>query len=358
MISESEIIEKIGQPEGDHLEYKAVLPPSRVIAQLIAGFANTDGGYIILGVSTVGGAVKVHGLGEDFRANAIVHKALDLIPNNLDVSYSYVSYQSQQLFAIRIVKSPEQVVLQGKIYIREGSKTKIGNELPSTFSRNSYSGLVNIGSWIENIRPGGTDSKTKLLEHYKNVLQILDDLQVTLYPAAPSIPTNKPEGKILMRILFSSCADNFESYLTDLLYEIYLAKPETLKSNQTVTVLEVLQCADMQEFVVYFAKKTLSKLQRGSVRGFIKENKQISKLGAIDEAEIESIEKYLQIRHLYSHRNGIVDEKFLQYFGGAYILNQEHLLSLDEMLQKMTHFATIVNKIDTMAIAEYNLASV
>jgi hypothetical protein len=43
-----------------------------------------------------------------------------------------------------------------------------------------------------------------------------------------------------MRILFSSCADNFEIFMSDLLYEIYLAKPETLKSNAQVTVKDVL----------------------------------------------------------------------------------------------------------------------
>lgn len=47
------------------------------------------------------------------------------------------------------------------------------------------------------------------------------------------------------------CADNFEIYLSDLLYEIYLANPSTLKSHQQVTIKEVLDCADMQEFVLY-----------------------------------------------------------------------------------------------------------
>ena len=53
-----------------------------------------------------------------------------------------------------------------------------------------------------------------------------------------------------MRILFSSCADNFETFLSDLLYEIYLANPNTLKSNQQVTIKEIIDCPDMQEFVV------------------------------------------------------------------------------------------------------------
>jgi predicted HTH transcriptional regulator len=49
-----EVVEIIGQAEGPQLEYKAVLPPSKNIAQLISAFANTDGGYIVLGVSDTG----------------------------------------------------------------------------------------------------------------------------------------------------------------------------------------------------------------------------------------------------------------------------------------------------------------
>jgi hypothetical protein len=78
------------------------------------------------------------------------------------------------------------------------------------------------------------------------VLRILDDLAKLLYPRGSSVPTDNPEGKMLMRILFSSCADAFEMFVSDLLYEIYLAKPQTLKSDAPVTVKEVLDCSDMQ----------------------------------------------------------------------------------------------------------------
>jgi hypothetical protein len=131
-----------------------------------------------------------------------------------------------------------------------------------------------------------------------------------------------------MRILFSSCADNFETYLADLLYEIYLAKPESLKSGEQISVKEVLDCSDMQDFIDFYAKKKLAKLQRGSVKGFIAENPQIHALNVFNASRQEGVEKLLQIRHLYSHRNGIVDERFLQYFAGQFNLNDEYQMSL------------------------------
>lgn len=119
--------------------------------------------------------------------------------------------------------------------------------------------------------------------------------------------------------------DNFETYLSDILYEIYLAKPEPLKSNQEViTIKEVLNCSSIEDFIQYWTKQKIGKLRKGSVVGFIKENKQIRDLEVINKMEQEKIECLLQIRHLYSYRNGIVDKKFLRFFTGLFFLNTEH----------------------------------
>jgi hypothetical protein len=177
-----------------------------------------------------------------------------------------------------------------------------------------------------------------------------------LYPINVNVPTNNPEGKVLSRILFSSFVDNFETYLSDLLYEIYLACPSTLKSKQEVTVEEVMNCSDLQEFVSYIVKQKLAQLQKGSVKGFIKDNMQIRNLDVLDQEKQNEIEKILQIRHLYSHRNGIVDEKFLQYFVGKFEINAEHQMAICEVCNNLCYMAEIISQIDIAARAKYKLA--
>jgi hypothetical protein len=97
-------------------------------------------------------------------------------------------------------------------------------------------------------------------------------------------------------------------------------------------------------------------LQRGSVQGFIAENKQISGLGVFNDPSEKEIEKILQIRHLYAHRNGIIDEKFQGYFPNA-TLNAEHQMALDEFLTKFEYLARIIDAVDRAALAKYQLAS-
>jgi predicted HTH transcriptional regulator len=76
-----ETLQRIGQPESEQLEYKAVLPPAATIAQLVCAFANTKGGAIVLGVVEDGKAIVINGLSDEFRAAEITRKAVRVNKN-------------------------------------------------------------------------------------------------------------------------------------------------------------------------------------------------------------------------------------------------------------------------------------
>ncbi|WP_406843480.1 helix-turn-helix domain-containing protein [Flavobacterium soyae] len=350
------VSDNILKDESSTLEYKAVLPPSKAIAQILCSFANTDGGLLILGVSEIGG-LKVSGLSEDFRATSITHKALDLLVPRPVVDYGYVQYENKKLFAIKVEKSPETVSVDGKIFKRNGFKTILDNPAENIFQPGGYKRISEINEQMELLKAASTDSKLKLLEHYQSVIKIIDNLKLLLYPESPSVFTSDKEGKVLARIIFSSVVDNFETYLSDVLFEIYLAKPETLKSEQMVKAEDVLNCADIQEFIIFLGKQKVAKLQKGSVKGFISENKQISDLNAMDKPTQNEIEKILQIRHLYSHRNGVIDDKFIKYFPAS-ASGTEYQMSTDEILDKLEYLSGIINSIDRAAVKKYDLATI
>jgi hypothetical protein len=123
-----------------------------------------------------------------------------------------------------------------------------------------------------------------------------------------------------------------------------------------VTVKEVLDCSDMQEFITRYAKEKLKKLQRGSVKGFIADNQAIKSLNAFDSTRIEEIEKILQIRHLYTHQNGIIDEKFRKAFPLAKV-NDEYPMTLDEFLHRFDYLSQTVEAVDEAARKEFKLAA-
>jgi Putative DNA-binding domain len=354
-----ELAQLTGQPEGETLEYKAVLIPSRGMAQLLSSFANTTGGCLILGVSDGPSGRQIRGLSEDFKVTGMVHKALDLLHPRPVVEYTYFTVQGMSLFGIKVAQSGQPVFAEGKLFIRDGDRTVEKNRTVIQFTGSSYPRLAVISERFKKDQPGSTSARFKFLDHYLNVLKLYEDGQAKIFPAGVNVPSTVPDGRILNRILFSSCIDNFETYLSDLLYEIYLANPNTLKGGEaTVRVSDVLDCADRDEFIKFYAGRKIRKLQKGSVKGFIKENKEIANLQAISDLDMEEIERTLQIRHLYAHRNGIVDESFLAYFPGAYPLNSEHVLSIEEVFNKLTFLTGVVQMTDTAAVKKYLLSTV
>jgi hypothetical protein len=348
------ILDHIGQPESEQLEYKAVLPPAATVAQLIGSFANTNGGGIVLGVVENGKEVLINGLSDEFRAVQITRKAIDLLSPPPAVSYDYVVHQGKRLFVIDVQKSDAEVSLGGKVYVRVGKQTTLKRAGPVKAIHDA--GIARLSKELEEDRKSCTAARAKLLDHYESVLRILDDLAKLLYPKGSSVPTDNPEGKMLMRILFSSCADTFETFMSDLLYEIYLAKPQTLKSEATVTVKEVLDCSDMQEFITRYAKEKLKKLQRGSVRGFIADNNAIRSLNVFDATRIQEVEKILQIRHLYTHQNGVVDVRFRKSFPLTKV-NDEYSMTLEEFLNRFEYLAQAIEALDEAARKDFKLAA-
>lgn len=347
-------LDRIGQHESEQLEYKAVLPPAATVAQVICSFANTKGGGIVLGAVENGNEVLINGLSDEFRAVQITRKAIDLLSPPPMVSYDYVVHRGKRLFVIDVKKSDVEVSLGGKIYFRVGERTTL--KQPGSVKAIRDPGIAHLSKELEDDRRSCTAARAKLLDHYESVLRILDDLAKLLYPNGSSVPPDNPEGKMLMRILFSSCADTFETFMSDLLYEIYLAKPQTLKSEATVTVKEVLDCSDMQEFITRYAKEKLKKLQRGSVRGFIADNQAIKSLNVFDATRIDEIEKILQIRHLYTHQNGIIDEKFRKSFPLTKV-NDEYRMTLGEFLDRFNYLAQAIEAVDEAARKDFKLAA-
>jgi hypothetical protein len=356
----AELQQQVGQPEGGQLEYKAILIPARNMAMIMASMANATGGYLIFGVKEKpGSTIEVRGLSNDFKVISVVHKALDMLSPKPEVFYQYFTYQDKELYGIKITASPDKpVLLAGVRYLRVGGEIATPDQKPKPRIV-SYPRNVRISSTLQSLdaqKKGSTGARSKFLDHYLSILKLYAQGEDDLYPENFITPTSVPEGRVLSRILFSSCVDTFETYLSDLLYEIYLAVPDALKAGGEVKVADVMACADREEFIRWYASKRVRGLQKGSVKGFLVDNKELAKLEALTKDEVGDIEKILQIRHLYAHRNGTVDEGFLLYFKGKYELGTEHLMSMQETLDIMDQLVSAVGKIDAATVAEYDLS--
>jgi len=340
MIDDIKLKALLDRKEDDTLAFIPVLPPSKILSQVIGAFANVNGGTLIIGALTN----KIIGLSSDYNVTTILNKAISLLNPKPKIDNFYKNYDGKSLYIIIVEKSYDVIYLNKDVYKRQGCKIINENKPVALKITNIFSKIIGL---LESDVKVSTESKYNFIKHYFDVINILDK---TLLPEF-----NINEKNILFRILFSSCADTFEKYLSDLLFEIYLAKPEVLKSKEKITIEEVLNCKDIEEFIIFFARKKIGDMQKGSVKNFLDENKVISDLNAIDVNEQKEIEKIMQIRHLCSHKNGIVDDKFQQYFPDEQI-RAEFSLSIDVIIDKLIIVINVIEKIDCLARKKYNLS--
>ncbi|MGO4289860.1 AlbA family DNA-binding domain-containing protein [Chitinophaga sp. RAB17] len=360
-----ELIDKIKDylsANAHNVDIRPILPPSRQLAQIMSGFANSGGGYIVLGADYVEKkGLEVNGLPADFNVIPITQKAQGLLKPTPDIRYGYYNWDNVQLFVIEVQPSAEKVALEEKAYTRKDKTTVELNKQAVSFRPGGYRPILSASNTLKEYLQVTTDAKSQFIDHYQGTLKIIDNLPELLYPAGADTPSPLKEGSILTRILFSSIVDNFELYLSNLLYEIWLAKPETLRSDKKQVSLEdVLKCNDMEEFIQSYAKSLIAKMQKGSVKGFISENALIRNLHifSVDDRE-NKVEAILQIRHLFAHRNGIIDEKFLTNYPAARGLDigSYFSLSIDGLLEKLLFLAEVVDLTDRAAIDKYKLAA-
>ena len=247
---------------------------------------------------------------------------------------------------------------QGVVYSRVGDHA-IASRLATVGERAATSQHKSVDELLGKLRGfqvNASESKERLIEQYVNLAQLIERSTPILCPEKSSVATKIPEGKVLTRLLLSSFADTFETYLADLLFEIYLAKPETLKSPSPVTVQEVLDCLDRESFVRFVATRKIGGLKKGNVKGLIEDNKQIQGLGGFSDNSITEIDNIFQIRHLYVHSNGHVDSKFANSVSGRFQIGDEHRMTIDEICEAANLLSTTADQLDRAAIAKYGLS--
>jgi hypothetical protein len=346
----------IGQPEGQTLEYKTVVPPPSLIARIVASFANSDGGYLVCGMRD---DLVIQGIADEVPAESIVDSALVRLHPRPKVRHYFAEKEGRRLYVIEVSKSIQKITTeQGVVYSRVGDR-QIANRLATkdeVVPRSQNKKVYELLTDLENYKVNASESKQRLIEQYISLTQLIERSTSILCPEKTSLITKIAEGKVLARMLLSSFADSFETYLADLLFEIYLAKPETLKSASTVMVQEVLDFPDREALIRFVATRKIGGLKKGNVKGLVDENLQIKDLGVIKNNDITEIDQLFQIRHLYVHSNGRVDAKFASKVSGNFQIGEEYQMSVDEICDAASFLSRMADQLDKAAIAKYNLS--
>jgi len=105
----------IGETESDVLEFKEAIPPSNLLARILAAFANTRGGTLLLGVRE-GAPSSVVGVDADAAAIAL-SRALAQTAPRLEVKARPIDVEGKTVFAVDVPPAPLTATTDG-LFVR------------------------------------------------------------------------------------------------------------------------------------------------------------------------------------------------------------------------------------------------
>jgi len=172
----------------------------------------------------------------------------------------------------------------------------------------------------------------KLDDHKGIARKIFDRIRQSLNPDEEYRYSEAQEslhryGDQFSRNMVVGMANNFFSYVSEVLQTVLANRPEILRSSEKLTTEEVLQFSEVKDIVSYIADRKVNELSYGGLRGvetYLKERLGLDLFDSDHERVLLTI--LTELRNIYTHNRGVVNRLFLKRVGQTPIQGYEFVL--------------------------------
>jgi hypothetical protein len=164
--------------------------------------------------------------------------------------------------------------------------------------------------------------------------------------------------RLELELQLSRATDNFLTYLSELLGSIFVLRPETMKSSETVRLDEVLQHKTMDEIVRALAARKVERLSYQGMKAFADELQ--TKMGFQlfgCEHDLARAVRIVESRNLIAHNRGLVNDTFRSRTGLNYRIGNYLPLQPKSVSDDLDLIAAFVFDIDKRAASKWGLPS-
>lgn len=164
--------------------------------------------------------------------------------------------------------------------------------------------------------------------------------------------------KIFLTMIVVRGVDNFLTYVADLLKQIFLERPEALRSAETVRLDEVLQFGSMDDLVNFLAERRVDRLAYQSVNDLADNlEKALSFTLFETEAERARAGKLVATRNLLTHNRGVVNARFLGLVPNSGYVEGDQIELPTAIGEELDFLGGCARRIDARAIAKFSLTA-
>lgn len=163
---------------------------------------------------------------------------------------------------------------------------------------------------------------------------------------------------LMFEVLLCRGVDNFLTYIAEMIATLFRKRPETLRSDETVTMKQVLAQPDLEAFIAWFADRKVSSLSYkglGEVETFIRGRFGLA-LSEGDEQRIK-LNEVIAVRNLIVHRRGVIDSRFIDSVGDSYGLIGDQIAARKFWSSRHVDVPSeVVRSFDRAAAAKFGVA--
>jgi hypothetical protein len=155
--------------------------------------------------------------------------------------------------------------------------------------------------------------------------------------------------------------DNFLNFLSESVKNCVLAKPDLLKSKETVEFEEIMNFKDYNELIIYLVDKKINELSYGGMKKiaeFLATRTKINLWESDDEKALLSVS--IELRNIYTHNRGVVSAVTLRR-----LAKEKHPFSLkagkrfyadfDDILVMANNMFAIALRLDSEVTAKFHV---
>lgn len=196
-----------------------------------------------------------------------------------------------------------------------------------------------------------------LLDGVQSDAEAARNRQVVAEGGVGALKTLRRYRQLLLQLVVSRGADQFLTYVSDLLAIVFRTRPETMRSNEQVSLNIVLQHQAMEELIAELAERKVQSLSYQGMRDlavWLEERLGLRLLE--DEIALARAMRIVEYRNLFVHNRGVVNDLFLKrvvgYRGAVGDVLQ---LDIDELLADLDFLAHCVADFDRGAVLKFRL---
>lgn len=158
----------------------------------------------------------------------------------------------------------------------------------------------------------------------------------------------KENRQLLLEAVLVRHIENFINYLSAVLFEIFTARPETLRSSDKVDVSKVLEHDSIESLVREIAEAKVDSLSYSSFAKMVEffEDRFHITLASEDDAKL--IHEYIEVRNISVHNRCYINKRFIARLRISETeLGKKKELFIDDLDRLVPKLASVVKVIDT-----------